>query len=268
MPHIKEAIVLAGGFGTRLQAVVNDVPKPMAPINDTPFLAYLMEYLIQQGIERVILSVGYKYDLIQSYFGFQYKGLHIKYALENEPLGTGGAIKLATKYCCQEQVLVLNGDTFFKVDFEKLAQCHFDAGACITLAARQMQDFDRYGTIEFDEQHIITAFKEKQPVEEGYINGGVYVLDVHFLQFLPLEDKFSFEKEVLEAYYQHENYRMAACPFNERNYFIDIGIPTDYEKAQDELPNLISISSTPPNAAFSSPPVSTMARLKRFFMAS
>ena len=114
-----QAIVLAGGLGTRLRSVIQDVPKPMAPINGKPFLAFVLEYLKEQGITEVILSVSYKYELIQEYFKDELQGLKIIYNVEKELLGTGGAIKDSLKFI-KDEAYVLNGDTFFEDYYNKI----------------------------------------------------------------------------------------------------------------------------------------------------
>ncbi|MCV3522366.1 NTP transferase domain-containing protein, partial [Campylobacter lari] len=151
-----QAIVLAGGLGTRLKSVVQDLPKPMAPINGKPFLAFVLEYLKKQGIAEVILSVSYKYELIQEYFKDEFDGMKICYNIEKELLGTGGAIKDTLKLI-QNQVYVLNGDTIFDIDLKKLVLN--DSKICIAL--KQMQNFDRYGTVNVDDEGIVTSFEEK-----------------------------------------------------------------------------------------------------------
>ncbi|HEF3496345.1 TPA: NTP transferase domain-containing protein, partial [Campylobacter coli] len=151
-----QAIVLAGGLGTRLRSVVQDLPKPMAPINGKPFLAFVLEYLKKQGITEIILSVSYKYELIQEYFKDEFHGMKIRYNIEKELLGTGGAIKDALKLV-KNEAYVVNGDTFFDIDLKKLVL----NGGKICIALKQMQNFDRYGTVNVDEQGIVTSFEEK-----------------------------------------------------------------------------------------------------------
>ncbi|MEO0042666.1 MAG: hypothetical protein RL329_2114, partial [Bacteroidota bacterium] len=143
--RITEAIILAGGMGTRLREAVADVPKPMAPIGNRPFLAYLLDDLKIQKIKKVVLSVGYQYEVIQNYFGNHYKGIQISYSIENQPLGTGGGIRLALNECRQENIFILNGDTFFKVNLSKLATFHHRTQADLSIALKKMSHFDRYG---------------------------------------------------------------------------------------------------------------------------
>ncbi|AJD04387.1 D-glycero-D-manno-heptose 1-phosphate guanosyltransferase [Campylobacter lari] len=214
-----QAIVLAGGLGTRLKSVVQDLPKPMAPINGKPFLTFVLEYLKKQGITEVVLSVSYKYELIQECFKDEFEGMKIRYNIEKELLGTGGAIKDALKLI-QNQAYVLNGDTIFDIDLKKLVLK--DSKICIAL--KQMQNFDRYGTVKVDDQGIVTSFEEKVFKKQGLINGGVYLLKKDIFDEFNLEKKFSFE-EFLQK--NHKVLKIQTQIFDD--YFIDIGIPQDYQ---------------------------------------
>lgn len=227
---IKEAIVLAGGLGTRLQSVVKDIPKPMADINGEPFLKYLFDYLINNGIESVVLSVGFRYEVIKDYFGNKYKNLELHYAVEDEPLGTGGGIMNALNFTHENLVYLINGDTFFNVNLKDLFLFHNQTKANFTLALKPMTNFDRYGTVEMDKDRII-KFNEKHYKDKGLINGGIYILNKYLLETLPFAQKFSFEKDFLEKYLNHFFINGSIID----NYFIDIGIPDDYQRAQDEL---------------------------------
>lgn len=227
---MKQAIILAGGFGTRLQSVVADVPKPMAPVAGKPFLAYLLQFAHKHGIKKVVLSVGYKHETIVDYFGTQYKDIQLEYAIETQPLGTGGGIKLALEKCEAENVYVINGDTFFDISMHDLEEMHLANQSDLTIAVKYMQDFDRYGCIAFDEKGKITSFEEKQKRKEGFINGGIYLLSKSFLMGLDLPEKFSFEQAVMEHYYKSRNFYVFEGSSD--RYFIDIGIPEDYERVQ------------------------------------
>lgn len=223
-----EAIVLAGGLGTRLQKVVSDVPKPMAPMDasGTPFLAYLLKNLSCQGITRVVLSIGYLGHLIQQYFGNNFAGMDIRYVIESSPMGTGGAIKSALSVCESPDVFVLNGDTFFSVDLAELMKKHRAWRADITLSVGEMYDFDRYGTLDIASDGRIMAFLEKKFCQQGYINGGVYCLSTLMQLNLP-NGSFSFEKDFMEK--SVRKYSMYALVSH--GYFVDIGVPEDYGKA-------------------------------------
>ncbi|MCR6577666.1 D-glycero-D-manno-heptose 1-phosphate guanosyltransferase [Campylobacter insulaenigrae] len=219
-----QAIVLAGGLGTRLQSVIKDLPKPMAPINGKPFLEYLLQYLQKQGIKEVILSVSYKYELIQEYFKDKFENINIIYNIEKELLGTGGAIKDALKFV-KNETFVLNGDTFFDIDLNKL----FLNGSKICIALKQMRDFDRYGAVNIDKFGYISSFEEKAYKKQGLINGGIYLLKKDLFDDFSLVDKFSFEEFLQE---NCKTLKIQTQVFDD--YFIDIGIPEDYERFSDE----------------------------------
>ena len=233
MDHVmKEAIVLAGGFGTRLQSVVKDLPKPMADVNGRPFLTYVLDYLIDYNYTHVILSVGYLHEKIEDHFGNQYKSLQINYAVETEPLGTGGGIAYAMSFCKSQNILVLNGDTLFKADLFSLEHFHTQCDSCLSIVLRHVADTGRYGRVNINDKGQILSFTEKNKASgEGTINGGIYLINKAFLQKLTLPQKFSFEKDLMEKY-------VSTIPFyaiESDGYFIDIGIPEDYARAQREL---------------------------------
>ena len=191
------AIVLAGGLGTRLKSVINDLPKPMAMINGKPFLHYVFLYLTKQKIAKAVLSVGYKSLAIESYFGDKYLDVEIIYSKEDEPLGTGGGMKKSFALV-DDFAFVLNGDTFFDIELNALKDFHFETSADISIALKQMQNFDRYGTVQTNDERI-TQFEEKKFKAEGLINGGVYFFHKQILKNIE-DEKFSFEKEVLEKF--------------------------------------------------------------------
>ena len=226
------AIVLAGGFGTRLQGVVKDLPKPMAPVNGRPFLTYILDYLIDYGYQKAVLSVGYLHEKIVDYFGDSYKSLAIEYAVENEPLGTGGAIAYSLSKCSSDNVLVLNGDTLFRVDLAAFEDFHKQKSGLMSMVLRQMPDVSRYGSVHFDNDSRITLFAEKNTDSgEGFINGGIYLINKQLFTKHPQSTKFSFEKDLMEMIYDTE----PIFGFRSDAYFIDIGIPEDYARAQQEL---------------------------------
>jgi D-glycero-alpha-D-manno-heptose 1-phosphate guanylyltransferase len=228
---IKEAIILAGGLGTRLRPVVADLPKCMAPVGGKPFLHFVVEQLKRQGVEKFIISLGYKHQVITDWLNDQYPMLRVQYSIEEEPLGTGGAVQLAGKLATGKNVFVLNGDTYFNIDLQLLSVFHETMKADCTLSLKPMQDFDRYGMVELNSDHSIASFREKSHYESGFINGGIYTLNAdRFLQE-GLPRKFSFEKDYLELFF--EKRKMYGLVQDE--YFIDIGIPEDYERAQKEM---------------------------------
>lgn len=226
-----EAIVLAGGLGTRLRSVVSDLPKPMAPIGDKPFLEYILKYLQKNGITRVILSVGYKWETIKEYFGYKWENIELVYSVEDEPLGTGGAIKKAMKQLKTGQVYIINGDTFFDVDLKSLV---LEDNSKLILSLKHMINFDRYGCVESDDNNLVKAFTEKGYRESGNINGGIYLASKNIFDNFDLDEKFSFE-EFMQVNF--EELKISVKVFEK--YFIDIGIPEDYQKAQTEIKNHI-----------------------------
>ncbi len=228
---IKEAIILAGGLGTRLRSAVPNLPKCMAPVNEKPFLTYVINHLKSEGITHFIFSLGYKSEAIIAFLEKDFPSLLFKTSVEEEPLGTGGAVKKALAIAKDKCVIITNGDTLYNIDAELLAGIHSISGACCTLSLKPMQNFDRYSVVEIDECSVIKSFKEKQFYKSGLINGGIYA--IHRNKFLDenLPEKFSFEKDYLETFYKKR--RMFGVVQDE--YFIDIGIPEDYERAQTEL---------------------------------
>ena len=162
-----EAIILAGGFGTRLSKVVSDVPKPMAPINERPFLEYLLDDLSDKGINRVILAVGYKKEIIKNHFQERYKNIEIIYSDEDIPLGTGGAIKKALTLSKTEDIFIVNGDTFFDVNLKEMYKFHKENNSNLTLAIKEMERFNRYGSLALEGNKIV-KFEEKKYIEKLY----------------------------------------------------------------------------------------------------
>ncbi|MDR3706084.1 MAG: nucleotidyltransferase family protein [Paludibacteraceae bacterium] len=235
MNQAKEAIILAGGFGTRLKHIVSDVPKPMAPINGTPFLAYLLQKLATAGFEHVILSTGYLHEKIESHFGNAFGSLRISYSEESTPLGTGGAILLAMQKVETDNVFVLNGDTLFDIDFNSLEEFHFQHKALLSISLREEADVARYGSVVVNEDGKITAFAEKNQAHgKGLINGGIYVVNKALFANLNMPAQFSFEKDIMEKLYTTMDFYALEC----KAYFIDIGVPDDYNRAQQEFPQL------------------------------
>ena len=226
-----EAIILAGGLGTRLRSVTGEVPKCLAPVDGKPFLQYLLEWLSRFDVTHVVLSVGYLREQVFRFIESRDWPFDISYAIEKEPLGTGGGIRLALRQCRGKQVYVFNGDTFFNVDLNALPFT-----APVTLALKPMRDFDRYGAVDWDGD-LVTAFHEKKPCAEGLINGGVYALDRSQVDMALYPRKFSFEKDFLEP--MADLFQVAGRV--QDGWFIDIGVPDDYARAQYELPEMQAV---------------------------
>ncbi len=223
-----EAVVLAGGFGTRLRAAVPDVPKPMAPIGNRPFLALLLKFLAANGISRVVLSLGYKANIISDYFGEKYMGMEVLYCIEESPLGTGGATRLALDSCTEDQVLVLNGDTFLGLEVDQLLQIKSPRRA--TIVGRIVEDTSRYGRLVVSDGKVI-GFEEKGSGGPGIVSAGSYIFNKSSLDDWPLHQPFSLEKDYFEAGVVHGYFDL----FVSEGLFIDIGIPVDFARAQTVL---------------------------------
>lgn len=220
-----EAIILAGGFGTRLKNIISELPKPMAPIRGIPFLSYILDQLERQGFTKIILAVGYLHEKISSYYGDNYKSIKIEYSIEDEPLGTGGCVKMAMKKTSDKHIFVINGDTYFDIDFSKITLPNN-----VLIACKKMEDTSRYGRVVINENTIVD-FSEKGTGGSGYINGGIYCFNRDVFDKFDLPTKFSMEKDLFEKYLVELNIQT----YLSNDYFIDIGIPDDYEKAQREL---------------------------------
>lgn len=228
---ITEAIILAGGLGTRLRSAVPDLPKCMAPVNGMPFIAYVIHYLQEQGIKKFVFALGYKSDAFDLFLRATLPSADYRLSVENEPLGTGGAIQLACRGVTNENIAVANGDTLFRVNIPVLSAFHHQQKADCTIALKPMKAFSRYGAITLNKDHSVKSFREKQYQAEGFINGGVYALNVPAFLGKRFPAKFSFEQEYLERFYKGGK----IFGITEDAYFIDIGIPEDYKKAAAEL---------------------------------
>lgn len=224
-----EAIVLAGGLGTRLRQVVADVPKAMAPIAGRPFLEILLDSLARKGFSRVILSLGFMAEKISDHFGARFAGLNLAYVIEDIPLGTGGAVRLALQECTQDHVFIFNGDTFLDLEVESLEQ-QWQANSHSIVVGRRVPDTSRYGRLIVDDGRI-TSFAEKGIAGPGLINVGCYVLAKDALERFPLNQPFSIETD----YWVREVENVTVDIFLTKGMFIDIGIPEDYVRAQTLL---------------------------------
>ena len=230
---ISTAIVLAGGLGTRLKGVLKGLPKPMAPIRDRPFLEYQMDFWIDQGISRFILSVGYLNQTISSHFGDSYRSVQINYVKENTPLGTGGGLLMAAKNLA-EPFLLLNGDTFFEVDLNDLCLFHNEHNAEWTMSLFRSKDLDRYMGVRLAKTGEILVLKSKESQIDLLVNGGVYIINPSAISRLNLNPgiKSSLENQLLPSFLSLGG-RLLGIEFYGK--FIDIGVPEDYYRAQKIL---------------------------------
>jgi D-glycero-alpha-D-manno-heptose 1-phosphate guanylyltransferase len=239
MGQIKEAIVLAGGLGTRLRGAVPDLPKCLAPVNGRPFIAYLTDYFRREGIEKFIFALGYKHSFFGDFFRSDFPDGGYEISLEAEPLGTGGAIRQACGLAKDKTVLILNGDTFFQIGLEALSAFHTERQSECSLCLKPMRDFDRFGVVDLDGDGRVNRFREKRYYPAGLINGGVYALDREAFLREKWPAVFSFEKDYLEKSTgkNHEGPGPTRRLFGlvQDNYFIDMGIPEDYRRVQEEF---------------------------------
>jgi NDP-sugar pyrophosphorylase family protein len=228
-----KVVILAGGLGTRLKGVLGLVPKPIAAIGDSPFLEYLFAFLRRQNFTDLVVCTGHGGDAIRGYFGDGKRfGLSIRYTVERELLGTGGAIKLAEEWIESDHFLAGNGDTYFEANLEELVRFHELMGGIGTVALAHKEDTGRYGRVVCDRNNRITTFQEKaEDRKPGHINGGLYVFRKDVFRHIPANKVWSLEREILPALIGEGLYGFPAP-----GYFIDIGVPEDYEKAKKELP--------------------------------
>ncbi len=225
-----EAIILAGGFGTRLAGRLDGVPKPMAPVAGRPFLEILLSQLARAGCGRAILSVGYLHDVIEKHFGAEFRGVKIDYAVEHAPLGTGGAIRTALGMAWENSVLVLNGDTFLDAQYAAMMRFHADEGAALTMAVTRCENLARYGGVTIDEMRV-TGFQEKGRTGAGWINAGAYAIEKDIAWPASVGEKFSFETDFLVP----QVGALAPAAYAVEGFFLDIGVPEDLDRAQTEL---------------------------------
>lgn len=227
-----QAVLLAGGLGTRLRSVVNDRPKPMAEVENKPFLEHLISVLKRNGIIDIIFAVGYKGSMIEEYFGDGSAfGIKASYAYEKEQLGTAGAIKNCKKYISEDKFFVLNADTFYDLDYSRLTKLSEEDDSVMSLVLRKVEDCSRYGTVKMDGNRVM-AFNEKSETGgEGVINGGVYCMKASLLDEIP-EGKVSLENEMIPMWLK-KGYVLKA--FVNDGYFIDIGVPDDYFRFRNDV---------------------------------
>jgi D-glycero-alpha-D-manno-heptose 1-phosphate guanylyltransferase len=226
-------LILAGGLGTRLRSVLGDeCPKALAPVGDRPFLGWLLQSLAQQGVSEAVLSVGFGRDSIKEFIASSRPEIAVSFVEEHEPLGTGGAIVHALRNHGAPAMLVMNGDTLCDLDLSALCTYFHETAADIVMAAARVPDASRYGTLRFnDRSRRLSAFKEKQE-GAGFVNAGVYAIHADCLFERDLPERFSFERDFLEASLQTLDVRV----YTEVEAFIDIGVPQDYARAQTFIP--------------------------------
>lgn len=227
-----EAIILAGGMGTRLRNLVSDMPKPMALVGGKPFLEIVLQRLASAGFEHVILSVGYMADKIVNHFANEFQGMLLSYEIEASPLGTGGALRNALELCRSDHAYIFNGDSYIELDFLALEKLWLENRKPI-IVGRMVSDVSRYGQLILNERQVI-GFLEKINNGAGVINAGCYVLPNAILASFKRDSVFSLEADFLATQVNQQEFFVYVA----EGYFIDIGIPSDYLRAQSELIDL------------------------------
>jgi len=241
-----EAVILAGGLGTRLREAVPNLPKSLAPIGEQPFLDYLLGWLRGQGVNEVILAVGHRRTAIARYYDrHQPRGMRVRYSVEATPLGTAGALRNVGPFLSNKEFFVLNGDSIFDVDLRQMLSFHRRHRSEVTLALAAQPQTGRYGSVVLDARKRIKAFLEKQPASARrsentggprWISGGLYLMNKAALRHMPRQHEVSLEKEFFP--------RLIGTPFYGfpwDGFFIDIGVPEDYRRAQAELPKRFTL---------------------------
>jgi NDP-sugar pyrophosphorylase family protein len=232
-----QAIVLAGGFGTRLRARVSDVPKPMAPVAGRPFLEYLLDRLVAAGCTRLVLATGYLHEVIERHFGAAYRGMAVGYSLETKPLGTGGAVLKALQGLPDEPALVMNGDTWLNLELAAFVAWARQREPADVVLLRRVDDIARYGSVVLgaDGEHIV-RFGERAGSGPGMINAGIYWLHRAALARYSFPESFSLESDHFRPHATELGLRgrITEAPF------IDIGVPEDYDRAQTEIPRWLA----------------------------
>ena len=227
---MREAIVLVGGRGTRLKSISGETPKPLVEVGGKPFVYWILEQLQDQGFERVILATGYRADVFESLLTADaFSGMEIVFSVEETPLGTGGAIRKAMELVQSDSFCVLNGDSFCATSFDKLISYSQQRDADLCVVAAKVDDVSRFGQIHFSDSGKVSSLTEKGGVGSGYINSGIYYFSKTLLSSFAPDTVFSFESEILEKI-SSGFYAMAS-----EGYFIDIGIPEDYAKANSHF---------------------------------
>lgn len=239
----QEAVLLIGGLGTRLRPLTLNVPKPMLPIGDKPFLEYLVLFLKNQGVRRFILAMAHRSEVVTNYFGNGKRwGIEMLYSdPQGQQLGTGGAIRFARQLIEGKQFFALNGDVYFNASLNKLWEFHQHQQAIATLALAKVEDFRRYGSVILNAQNRIERFLEKNSegaAQEGLINGGIYIFEQSIFDYMPNNAVVSLEHDVFPKLAGKSLWGVAFA----QAHFIDIGTPQDYERAQQLIPGLGAVT--------------------------
>ncbi len=235
-----QALILAGGFGTRLRPLTLNLPKPVVPLVNRPILAYQIELLKRANITDIILSLNYQPDKIVEVIGNGEKyGVKIKYVIEPEPLGTAGAVKFAEKFITQPTV-ILNGDNLINLDIARVADYHREKNAIATIVLQKLENPIGYGLVEIDAENRVLNFLEKPSAEDltkistRTVNAGTYILEPSVLDLIPKGENYSFEYGVFPELLKREDKFVA---FVDDSYWLDVGNPPRYLQAHQDIIN-------------------------------
>lgn len=235
-----QAVVLAGGLGTRLRSVLGEVPKVLAPVNGVPWLGWVLRGLQYAGFTDVCIATGFRRELVKQAIDAKSFGpMAIRYSEEDQPLGTGGALRKALTGLHAEPTFALNGDTWLDVPWRSMLDDFVSSGACMSIAIRQVPDRQRYGAVEIADGRVV-AFGEKEKRGPGYINGGVYLVNSCAFDATTLPDRFSLETDFIQPSVS----RVAIRGFVVDGPFLDIGVPTDLAHASDFVRTHMSFEET------------------------
>ncbi|MCI0536505.1 MAG: nucleotidyltransferase family protein [Verrucomicrobiales bacterium] len=226
-PAALTVAILAGGLGTRLRAVVSDRPKVLAEAAGRPFLAWWLDALDAQGFRDVVLCTGFKAAQVREMFGSTHGHLRLRYSVESQPLGTGGALRHALPFFASDLILVLNGDSFCDVDLRGFVQEHAERQACSSLVLAKVADISRFGLVTFRTDGGLEAFHEKNGDHcPGWINAGIYLFSRGALASLPAGQNISLERDLLPRW-MTQGIQCHPC----HGQFIDIGTPESLAQA-------------------------------------
>ncbi|MBT5107079.1 MAG: NTP transferase domain-containing protein [Rhodospirillaceae bacterium] len=226
-----DVVVLAGGLGTRLRGVLPDRPKILAPIGDEPYIAFLLDWLAHEGASRIVFSLGFRADQVQSYLAANPPvGLHVETVVESAPAGTAGALRFVAPLLSSDPVLVMNGDSFIDADLSEFAQAHHDSDCGVTILCVELPDVSRFGRVEIDDRNRITRFAEKDPTRTGagLINAGVYLFNRKVLDDIVRGDARSLERDVFASVGDIGAHVVSGT-------FLDIGTPESLAAAESIL---------------------------------
>jgi NDP-sugar pyrophosphorylase family protein len=222
-----DSAILVGGLGTRLRSVLQDRPKPLAPVNDRPFVAYLLDQLAEANLDHVVLCTGYGAEQVRSALGDHYRSLEIEYSQEPAALGTAGALQFAVPHFRSDTVLVLNGDSHCDVNLNAFVDWHRQRQANASIVLTEVDDAGRFGSVETNPAGTIVKFGEKLTTQaSGWVNAGIYLIARQLIEEIPQARAVSLERDVFPTWIGR-----GFCGYRHDGVFLDIGTPESYAQA-------------------------------------